>query len=543
MNNALQEHLDSFMRLNIFSQLNTGYQVIDMLMSTLFMMYIPTIFTWVSNNISNIGDYVRYYRSNKLTLEGLRSVMVGWSARTQNIFSMRFRALWYHIQIIQDTEKSIHSIKEYPSSENSRDEYDDTTSSSGEGHNKTDNDIFIVNQRRPFNLGNDIWCKVSTTHDDMDQNSRGGGQGQPQSSKLERISIVIYSHTKTVHELQLYIDGITDNYMDNLYLSRRNQLFIYSLLGFSNKNETELMSPIWDECRFKSSRQFNTIFFDQKAELLRKVDFFENNKSWYDKEGHPHTIGIGIHGPPGTGKTSIIKSLANHLKRHMIVIPLSKVKTQNQFHKCFFDNEYSHKNAKQGIGFEKKIIVFEDIDCMSNIIMERNMDNNTNTNSHSSSRSSSSHKNDNNTTISKDELLQTIKDGMNPDHCNESTSFLKKDSDDKDDLTLSFILNVIDGIRETPGRILIITSNYYSKLDKALTRPGRIDVSLEMTNASISVIEEVVQHYYDTSIPDTIRAKLRDGIVSPATLVNLRFKADNVTDYLDMLVREYFTHI
>ena len=34
---------------------------------------------------------------------------------------------------------------------------------------------------------------------------------------------------------------------------------------------------------------------------------------------------------------------------------------------------------------------------------------------------------------------------------------IDKTKDDK--ITLSFILNIIDGIRETPGRILIITSN------------------------------------------------------------------------------------
>ena len=41
-----------------------------------------------------------------------------------------------------------------------------------------------------------------------------------------------------------------------------------------------------------------------------------------------------------------------------------------------------------------------------------------------------------------------------------------------------------DGIRETPGRILIITSNHYNKLDPALTRPGRIDIELEMSKLS-----------------------------------------------------------
>ena len=55
-------------------------------------------------------------------------------------------------------------------------------------------------------------------------------------------------------------------------------------------------------------------------------------------------------------------------------------------------------------------------------------------------------------------------------------------NDDK--INLAFVLNLIDGIRETPGRIIIITSNYYNKLDAALIRPGRIDITLNMKNAS-----------------------------------------------------------
>ena len=55
-------------------------------------------------------------------------------------------------------------------------------------------------------------------------------------------------------------------------------------------------------------------------------NFFINNKDWYNKEGNPYTFGLGLSGPPGTGKTSIIKCIANMLNRHLIVIPLNKIK-------------------------------------------------------------------------------------------------------------------------------------------------------------------------------------------------------------------------
>ena len=61
-------------------------------------------------------------------------------------------------------------------------------------------------------------------------------------------------------------------------------------------------------------------------------------------------------------------------------------------------------------------------------------------------------------------------------------------------MTLSYLLNIIDGIRETPGRILIITSNNYDSLDEALIRPGRIDYSLRMNNASNKTLHIVCLH-------------------------------------------------
>mgnify|MGYP003683367193 CR=1 FL=1 len=40
------------------------------------------------------------------------------------------------------------------------------------------------------------------------------------------------------------------------------------------------------------------------------------------------------------------------------------------------------------------------------------------------------------------------------------------------------LLNVLDGVVETPGRLLIMTTNHPEKLDPAITRPGRIDKTI-----------------------------------------------------------------
>ena len=138
-----------------------------------------------------------------------------------------------------------------------------------------------------------------------------------------------------------------------------------------------------------------------------------------------------------------------------------------------FENLYNKNNRKNNLD---KIIVFEDIDCMSNIVKKINNDSKNATNFIDIIEAK-----DNNmekTLKLQNHLLNKISKKVHDDDNETILVDIDKNNDDK--ITLSFILNIIDGIRETPGRILIITSNDYDSLDPALIRPGRIDMTLEM---------------------------------------------------------------
>ena len=77
MNAAIRESLDLFMRMNIFNTLSTGSQMLDMLFSTLIMMYLPVIYNTTRNLFANGFDNIRFYRYNTLKMEGLRSILLG----------------------------------------------------------------------------------------------------------------------------------------------------------------------------------------------------------------------------------------------------------------------------------------------------------------------------------------------------------------------------------------------------------------------------------------------------------------------------------
>jgi hypothetical protein len=88
-----------------------------------------------------------------------------------------------------------------------------------------------------------------------------------------------------------------------------------------------------------------------------------------------------------------------------------------------------------------------------------------------------------------------------------------------DAVTLSFLLNLLDGVLETPGRILVITSNFPDKLDRALVRPGRIDVTIEFRNTNRAFILDMVNKFYSVEygledIPETL-----EGIFTPAEVM------------------------
>ena len=74
----------------------------------------------------------------------------------------------------------------------------------------------------------------------------------------------------------------------------------------------------YTEFQFESGKSFKNVFFPQKDTLIKRLDFFRDNKSWYKSRGIPYTMGLLLHGIPGCGKTSTIKAIANHTQRHIV---------------------------------------------------------------------------------------------------------------------------------------------------------------------------------------------------------------------------------
>jgi chaperone BCS1 len=59
--------------------------------------------------------------------------------------------------------------------------------------------------------------------------------------------------------------------------------------------------------------------------LLQDLERFSRNREWYGSVGIPYRRGYLLHGPPGTGKSSLVSALAGHLRRRLYVLNLNSV--------------------------------------------------------------------------------------------------------------------------------------------------------------------------------------------------------------------------
>ena len=262
-----------------------------------------------------------------------------------------------------------------------------------------------------------------------------------------------------------------------------------------------------------------------------------NNKDWYCKLGIPYSLGIGLHGPPGTGKTSLIKSISNYTNRDIIILSLKIIKTKSQLEQFFFENTYNRDNTPGSKPFDKKIIVFEDIDCIGDIVLNR--DNAKQPSKFNQTQVINNIINNNNKDIdtnnTPDKADVKMGDVLKMDMSMYSKMIASELLVDEK-ITLDDILNMWDGIRETPGRILIMTSNHYHDLDPALIRPGRIDISHEMKNASYQTIRNLYDHLFNQAIDEPTLLLINEYFYSPAELINIYIYHNDMARFTERLL-------
>jgi hypothetical protein len=345
--------------------------------------------------------------------------------------------------------------------------------------------------------------------------------------------IEIYSYTYDMEALRIELNDIVNNYLVKTNNKLGNNIYYFTELPptiykDSNNNIDRSKLPETLEFRMKhftTNRSFKNLFGSDINIIRRRVEFFRDNKEWYDNKGVPYTLGIMVSGNPGSGKTSIIKCIANELRRHIINVHLSDNMSKTQLENLFYNDQlHVTRNGKTEtyiIPINKRIYVLEDIDCQCNIILDRGED----------SLEQKLIKDNQMLRAEIDRLQHAITEISNGKKVIVNNTMKmqapeKTSEKQNDKITLSFLLNLFDGVLETPGRIVIMTTNFIDKLDKAFTRPGRIDVCCKLGFADCAQIIEIIEHRYDTKLSDEQINTIQNisNCITPAEIGRILFE-------------------
>jgi len=390
---------------------------------------------------------------------------------------------------------------------------------------------FILNQKDIIEIMNGLFVNLK-------ENKMSEAATDKSPVDLEQ-TIELFSYTKTTHELRSFLNKLSYEYELKLKNKLGDHIYYFNqhpmnLPADSNgvKDYSKLPSTtVFTMKKFQTNRKFSNLFGPEIDVVKKRVEFFIKNKKWYDEKGIPYTIGLLLSGQAGAGKTSSVKCLANETNRHIININLNNDITKTQFENLFFNEVISVLNTSTGqtekysIPLDQRIYVLEDIDCQSDLVMERSLKGTT--------EKKEEKKEEQNTTA-----LNSVKTNPNkPDTYNNPMPI------GSEKLDLSFLLNILDGVLEIPGRIVIMTSNYIDKLDHALIRPGRIDIIANFKKCVNTTLIQMIEFFYDLSLNENDKKRilgLKEYIVSPAEMGKVMFENfDDFRNAIDTLEKIY----
>uniref|UniRef100_A0A7S4GPA1 AAA+ ATPase domain-containing protein n=1 Tax=Oxyrrhis marina TaxID=2969 RepID=A0A7S4GPA1_OXYMA len=209
-------------------------------------------------------------------------------------------------------------------------------------------------------------------------------------------------------------------------LIRRLLVHVQAKSLHASERTVDLWHPVrtagdmeWEIVAKIAKRPTRTVVLQEgiMEDILGDVAKFIERESWYAARNIPHRRGYLLEGPPGCGKTSLIRAVASEFSLPLCCVPLQSQRVGEGGIEALL-----HR-APEGA-----IIYIEDIDCAEQGgVLSRTGEQRTTT----------------------------------------------QESDKR--VTMSDILNAIDGLGAQTGRLLFLTTNHPERLDPALLRDGRVD--------------------------------------------------------------------
>ncbi|KAF0638663.1 hypothetical protein FPSE5266_12249 [Fusarium pseudograminearum] len=358
---------------------------------------------------------------------------------------------------------------------------------------------------------------------------------------------------KDVEELKISCFGRSTDPIKSLLKDAKTAYFLdtrYKTAIFRpriKENRRESWS-MWQQVARRPIRPMSTVILEnqEKHEVLRDINEYLHpaTPKWYAFRGIPLRRGYLFHGPPGTGKTSFSFALAGVFGIDIYVISLQDPTISEEDLAVLFTRLP-----------RRCIVLLEDIDTAG---LRRPHD-------EEEGEEETAEETGDKDAQPKKKKIKPKKETDSDSDVSSSEEERKKrrrkrrsrrsrgNSENKstnnilavESISLSGLLNAIDGVASHEGRILIMTTNKPESLDEALIRPGRVDVQVGFKNATGEQAAELFYRMYEVSrnkpMPmsktGAAAPKAQNGSIHGA--VDIKGPATDVDDELEETSKEF----
>jgi len=336
-------------------------------------------------------------------------------------------------------------------------------------------------------LENNIYVKISSATKDENKHSEISNSLLV-SNPYTTYTILFYSYVYN----SIKIGTIIENFIS-----------LYEIE--SNKKLPQICENMCQPRDFISYKTFDNLFFESKDNLVKIVNRFINSKEEYKRIGKQYTLTILLYGEAGCGKTSVLKALGNMLKKDIHTIHINSKTTIDEFNSIWFENLKT--SSFDSSCLKDKIIHLPEIDYQCDQFLSDNL---------------------NSTSNSQNDSKQNIVIQLNK---NNDTEPNKDNHSNKNILTKAFLRELLDGVSEQEGRIIILTTNNIERLDPILFRDGRIDLKIKFDKMSAICLRDYLEYIFKTKINENII--LPNAKFTPATVQTISEEclANNKTIY------------
>ena len=318
-------------------------------------------------------------------------------------------------------------------------------------------------QETEFIYDNYTFSYSKTSYDDVIYAPSG-------EMKKKNHKLLIWSYDCT----SITFDNLSSHVINLYAKSKIDEIWVQKI--FTHEN------GMWkDSILDRNKRKMSSVIMkgNKNLEIAELLNHFTQTEEWHLERGIPYKKSFLFYGPPGTGKSSMIKAMSFELQRHIHYLNLSSIKN---------DQELSNLMSK--INYKETILVIEDIDAQATVVHKR----------FKTLESEISQPNNINNT-NQQQIDSTTLLALTTLMNNQKNNDIKKDLEKKDEyktqITLSGILNQIDGVHNNHGMILIMTTNYPEKLDDALIRDGRVDERIFFDYCDYDQIHLMFKNFYN----------------------------------------------